>query len=89
MDTGHSCRQNLPTIVQVLCKEGDLSNKNENCRLACKNLQAELRKLQAGLKRTLLYSQTQGHETSLQEKLTQVFPSLSVPLLTRHYNLLS
>ena len=50
MDTGHSCRQNLPTIVQVLCKEGELSNNNENCRLACKILQAVLRKLQAGLK---------------------------------------
>ena len=51
MDTRQSCRQNLPTIVQVLCKEGELSNENESCRLACKNLQADLGKLQAGLKK--------------------------------------
>ena len=51
MDIGPSCRQNLPTIVQVLCKEGELSKKNENCRLACKNLQADLRKLKAGLRK--------------------------------------
>ena len=38
MDTGHPCRHNLPTIVQLFCNEAEIINNK--------------RKLQAGLQKT-------------------------------------
>ena len=44
MDTVHPFRQNLPNIIQLFCNEADIINEKENCRLACRKLQAGLRR---------------------------------------------